>query len=436
MGRWSAQHRKKAIFGWLAFVIVSFVIGGALGTKAPEDEQTYVGESGKAHQLVDQHFPTQNVESIIIKGRGGAEDPAVKSAVDDTIAAVTGKPGVYAVESPYTKGNKSQISADGKSVLVNFKLRGDETQAEDSVGAVLTAVDGVQKANPRVFVGEFGGASASQALSKAFEDDFKKAETLSLPITLIILVLAFGALVAAGVPLLLGLSAVMAALGLVALPSQIVPLGENTASIILLVGLAVGVDYTLFYLRREREERARGAGHREAIHTAAATSGRAVLISGLTVMVAMAGMFLAGDQTFTALGVGAITVVLVAMIGSVTVVPAFLSVLGDRVEKGRVPFLHRRRSAGGESRIWSAILDVVLRRPKVSAIAATAVLLALASPALGMKAVLSGTDDLPRSLAVMQVYDEIDASFPGGQIPAMVTTAGICPPGNAASILS
>jgi uncharacterized membrane protein YdfJ with MMPL/SSD domain len=110
---------------------------------------------------------------------------------------------------------------------------------------------------------------------------------------------------------------------------------------VLLVGLAVGVDYTLFYLRREREERARGVGHRDAIHIAAATSGRAVLISGLTVMVAMAGMFLAGDSTFTALGVGAITVVAVAMIGSVTLVPALLSVLDDRVEKGRVPFLHR-----------------------------------------------------------------------------------------------
>ena len=230
-------------------------------------------------------------------------------------------------------------------MLVNFKLRGDETQAEESVGPILDATKRVQAANPDVYVGEFGSASANKALSKAFEDDFKKAETLSLPITLLILVFAFGALVAAGVPLLLGLSAVMAALGLVALPSQIVPLGENTASIILLVGLAVGVDYTLFYLRREREERAAGRGHRDAIHIAAATSGRAVLISGLTVIVAMAGMFLAGDMTFTALGVGAITVVLVAMIGSVTVVPAILSVLGDKVEKGAHPVPRPRARA-------------------------------------------------------------------------------------------
>ena len=413
MGRWSAQHRKSAIFGWLAFVVLSLVIGSAIGTKAPENDTTYVGDSGKAHALVEEHFPTQNVESVIVKGRDAG---AVRAAVDDTVAAVSKQRGVYDVKA-------GQPAQDG-AVLVDFKLRGDEDAAEEAVGPVLAAVDRVQAQHRDVFIGEFGSASASKALSKAFEDDFKKAETLSLPITLIILVLAFGALVAAGVPLLLGLSAVAAALGLVALPSQLFPLGDEAASIILLVGLAVGVDYTLFYLRREREERARGVGHREAIHIAAATSGRAVLISGITVIVAMAGMFLAGDQTFTGLAVGAITVVLVAMIGSVTVVPAVLSVLGDRVEKGRVPLLGRLRRADGESRLWGAVLDVVLRRPLISAVAATAVLLVLAFPALGMRAVLSGTDDLPRDLEVMRVYDEINESFPGGQIPALVTIKG------------
>ena len=202
------------------------------------------------------------------------------------------------------------------------------------------------------------------------------------------------------------------------------PLGENTASIILLVGLAVGVDYTLFYLRREREERARGVGHRDAIHIAAATSGRAVLISGLTVIVAMAGMFLAGDQTFTALGVGAITVVLVAMIGSVTVVPAVLSVLGDRVEKGRIPFLHRLRRPGGESRMWNAILDAVLRRPRSPRCWPRSSCSCSPSRRPACVLFLSGTDDLPRNLEVMQVYDRIDKAFPGGQIPAVVTIAG------------
>ncbi len=421
MGRWSAAHRKLAIGGWLAFVVLSFVIGGMVGVKKPADDQDRVGDSGRAMALVDDHFPTQNDESVIVQARPGghATDPAVRAAVAQTISAVSRDRHVYDVRSPYSHAD--QVSRDGRSVLVDFKLRGDQTQAEDAIQPIVDSVHRVARANPGVYVGEFGSASASKALSQAFKDDFSRAEKLSLPITLAILLLAFGALVAAGVPLLLGLTAVMATLGLVALPSQIVPLGDNLSSIVLLVGLAVGVDYTLFYLRREREEVRKGADKTEAVLTAAATSGRAVLISGFTVMAAMAGMFLAGDVTFTELGIGAIMVVAVAMIGSVTVVPAALAALGNKVDKGRVPFLHRLRRDDGESRLWNAVLGRVLARPLISAIAAVALLLVLAAPALNMHLVNSGTKDLPRKLEVMRVYDRIDAAFPGGQIPAVVT---------------
>ena len=267
---------------------------------------------------------------------------------------------------------------------MNFKLHGDETQADGRDPADRsTPLHRVAQANPGVYVGEFGSASANKALSKAFADDFTKAEKLSLPITLAILLLAFGALVAAGIPLLLGLTAVMATLGLAALPSQIVPLGENLTSIVLLVGLAVGVDYTLFYLRREREEVRKGADKREAVLTAAATSGRAVLISGFTVMAAMAGMFLAGDSTFTELGIGAIMVVAVAMIGSVTVVPAILAALGNKVDKGRDPVPAPPASRDdGESRMLERRCSNRVLRPRrsCSAIAAAALLLVLAAP--------------------------------------------------------
>ncbi|MEN3281162.1 MAG: putative drug exporter of the superfamily, partial [Solirubrobacteraceae bacterium] len=213
-----------------------------------------------------------------------------------------------------------------------------------------------------------------------------------------------------------------ATLGLIAIPSHFIPMDDTISSIVLLIGMAVGVDYTLFYLRREREEKRRGAGRLEAVDVAAATSGQAVLVSGFTVMAAMAGMFLAGDKTFTSLGVGSIMVVAVAMIGSVTVVPAILAWLGDRIDKGRVPLLHRisSRSTRTEGGVWSWILDRVLRRPLVSAIAAAGVLIVLALPAFGMHTVLTGTDDLPRKLAVMKVYDRMQAAFPGGQIPAVV----------------
>jgi uncharacterized membrane protein YdfJ with MMPL/SSD domain len=420
-GRWSAQHRKKAIWGWIAFVVVAFVIGGAVGVKKPSD---YVGpgDSGRADQLALDHFPKDQSESVLIQAPkgGSARGAAVHKAVDDTIAAVRGKARVDEIKSPYAKGNESQIGKDGRSVLVTFKVRGDQDQADNAITPIVDAVHRVKTQNAGVYVGEFGGASADKALSKSFSDDFKKAEKLSLPITLVILVVAFGALVAAGVPLLLGLSAVMATLGLVALPSQIVPMDDMISSIILLIGLAVGVDYTLFYLRREREEKAKGAGKLEAVHTAAATSGRAVLVSGFTVMAAMAGMLLAGDRTFTSLGIGAIMVVAVAMIGSLTVVPAMLAWLGDRVDKGRVPFLHRLRSKDGESRVWGAVLARVLKRPALSAGLAAAALIALAIPAFSMHTVQTGTDDLPRKLEVMKVYDRMQAAFPGGQIPAVV----------------
>jgi RND superfamily putative drug exporter len=421
-GRWSAQHRKKAIFGWLAFVVVAFVVGGAIGVKKPANQNDYIGQSGRADRLINDHFPKRGDESVLVQAPQGASatSPQVRKAVADVIAAVSRQRGVSEVKSPYVAADAGQVSKDGRSVLVEFKVAGDQTQAAKLIDPIVAAVDKAKADNPSVFVGQFGGASASKALSKSFSDDFKKAETLSLPITLIILVLAFGALVAAGIPLLLGLTAVMATLGLVAIPSQIVPMDDTVSSIVLLVGLAVGVDYTLFYLRREREEKARGASKLEAVHIAAATSGRAVLVSGFTVMVAMAGMFFAGGRTFTALGIGSIMVVAVAMIGSVTVVPAVLAALGDRVEKGRVPFLHRRMRASGESRAWTWVLGKVLRRPALSAIAAAAVLVALALPALGMHTVLTGTDDLPRKLEVMKVYDRMQAAFPGGQVPAVV----------------
>jgi RND superfamily putative drug exporter len=421
-GRWSAQHRKKAIFGWLAFVVIAFVVGGAIGVKKPANQNDYIGQSGRADRLIDDHFPKRGDESVLVQAAqgGSAKGAQVRKAVADVMAAVSRRRGVSEVKSPYAAGNAGQISKDGRSVLVEFKVAGDQTQASKLIDPIVAAVDRAKAANPSVFVGQFGGASASKALSKSFSDDFKKAETLSLPITLLILIVAFGALVAAGVPLLLGLTAVMATLGLVAIPSQIVPMDDTVSSIVLLVGLAVGVDYTLFYLRREREEKARGASKLEAVHTAAATSGRAVLVSGFTVMVAMAGMFFAGGRTFTALGIGSIMVVAVAMIGSVTVVPAALAALGDRVEWGRVPFLRRRMNDTGESRAWSWVLGKVLERPALSAIAATGVLVALALPAFGMHTVLTGTDDLPRKLEVMKVYDRMQAAFPGGQVPAVV----------------
>src|SRR3954451_11113024 len=421
-GRWSAQHKRKAIFGWLAFVIASVAIGSFVGTKHPVDDQGNTGEARNGDQLVSKHFPKYATESVLIQARNGQgqRSAEVRAAVAGVIGAVRGQEGVQRIKSPYNPDNTGQISKDGRSVLVQFQLRGGETLQKKRIDPIESAVSGVAAHNSAVRIGEFGGASANKAINKAFSDDFAKAEKLSLPITIAILILAFGALAAAGIPVLLALSAVFATLGLVALPSQIIPLDSTISSVVLLVGMAVGIDYTLFYLRREREERRRGASPEEALATASATSGRAVLVSGLTVMAAMAGMFLAGDRTFEARGIAAMMVVAVAMIGSVTVVPAVLAALGDRVNKGRIPFLARLRRDDGESRAWGWIVDRGLARPVVSVVLSAGLLIALAIPAFSMHTANTGTDGLPRSIPIMHVYDLMQAAFPGNQIPASV----------------
>ena len=220
-----------------------------------------------------------------------------------------------------------------------------------------------------------------------------KSTLLTIPLTLIILVFAFGALVAAGIPMLLALTSVFATLGLLGPLSHIAPVDGQVMHVVLLVGMAVGVDYSLFYLKREREERAAGRQKDAAIEAAAATSGRAVVISGLTVMVAMAGMYLGGISNFASFATGTIMVVAVAVAGSVTVLPAVLSKLGDRVDKGRVPLVARMKNRVGDAGLWSRFLDRVLRRPLLSALVSAGVLVALAVPALGMQTSLGGSED-------------------------------------------
>jgi uncharacterized membrane protein YdfJ with MMPL/SSD domain len=422
-GRWSAQHRKKAIVGWLAFVIVAVFIGGSVGTKTLDDNDYQIGESGRADAAVSDHFPDKESESVLVQSQNGArtDDPEFRQTVQTVVAKLEDTRHVRSVESPYAEGSQGTLSEDGKSALVRFELRGEN--AEDKVDPALSTVAALDRQAPEFRIEEFGGASADKALSEAFADDFQKAEFTSLPITLIILILAFGALLAAFVPLVLAITAVAAAIGLIGPISQIWPVEETINSVVLLIGLAVGVDYSLFYLRREREERARGRSEEAALEAAAATSGRAVLVSGFTVIAAMAGMYFGGAATFVSFATGTILVVAISVLGSLTVLPAVLSKLGDRVNKGRVPFL-RPEKRTGEPRAWSWVLDRVLRRPLASVIAAGAVLVVLAIPVLHIHTADSGIDGLPRSIEVMQTYDRMQAAFPGEQFTADIVLEG------------
>jgi len=410
--RWSTAHRKVAIFGWLAFVVLAVVAGGSVGMKELSNSEAVPGESGRAEVAIERSHLEPNSEEVLIQSKAATVDePGFRAAVADTADRLRALPSVTAVSSPSNGGGR--VSADRHSAMIQFEIRGDAEAAEEKVEASLAATAAAQRAHPELRIEQFGGVSANQALEGVFEEDLKKAETTSLPITLIILVLAFGALVAALVPLLIAFSGVLATLGLLALPSQLVPMDANVSSVVVLVGLAVGVDYSLFYLRREREERRAGRSAEAALAAAAATSGRAVLVSGATVIASMAGMLLSGDPTFTSFAVGTMTVVAVAMFASLTVLPAVLSKLGDRVEKGRIPFLGRLRGRRGGRSAWGSIVAGVMRRPVVALVASAGLLVALAIPALGMNLVVSSSDDLPREIPIVQTFDRVNAAFPG-----------------------
>jgi uncharacterized membrane protein YdfJ with MMPL/SSD domain len=422
MGRWSASHKKTAIFGWLAFVVAAFAIGNALGTKELDPDKNGAGESGRVDAILSDEFKQTVGDTIVIQSaKLTIDDSAFRSAVHDVAATLANIDSVRKVESPLVAGNEGQISQDRHTALVNVDLKTDDEDAAVALDApVQKAVAAAAEEHRGVVSVEEFGVNAGQQLDDAVAKDFEKAGVFSLPVTLAVLIVAFGALVAAGLPLLLALTAVFATLGLLALPSQVVPMDSDVAVIVLLIGLSVGVDYSMFYLKREREERAAGRSERAALEAAAATSGRAVLISGLTVMIAMAGMLFTGDKGFASFGVATMFVVAVAVLGSLTVLPATLAALGDKVEKVRVPFLHRLRRKDGEGRFWGAIVDRVLRRPLLSAGLAAGFLLALAAPALHMHTVLPTVETFPRNLEAMQTYDKLSKAFPGDQIPAIV----------------
>ncbi len=418
MARWSAHHRKTAIFGWLACVVLVFAIGTfVIPMKSIVFETSGPGESGRADTILYNDFEQPAGENVLIESATLVDtDPAFEAAVKAVVAGVSSLDAVAKVESPY-EGDAGLISDDKHSVLVPLEIRGDSDKAADKIDPVVARVAEVQKAHPEVYIGSFGESTDKQ-LQTAFFDDLKKAGLYSVPLTLAILLVAFGALVAAGIPLLLGLTAVLGTLGIVALISQVLPMSDAVSAIILLIGLAVGVDYTMFYLKREREERAAGRSEEAALEAAAATSGRSVLISGLTVLVAMSGMFLTADAGFASFGVATMTVVAVAMLGSLTVLPALLSKLGDNVDRLRVPFVHRLRRDDGGGRIWGAIIDRVLRRPLLYGGLAAGLLVAIAVPALQLHTANPTIDTYPQKY--LGTYNRLKEAFPGTEVAASV----------------
>ncbi len=416
MGRWSGTHPWKAILGWVAFVVIAVAIGTAVGTKTIKTSDQGVGESGRAAAAIDRAFDDPPAgEMVFIQSRSGRLTNAdLATVARDAKGRLTAIAAVTNIQQP-------RRSQDGRSALITFDIRGKSDDAVGKIAPIEAAVIAVAADHSNLLVEQFGDATSGKKFDDKLSQDFQKAEMLSIPITLIILIVAFGALLAAGIPVLLGLTAVFSAFGLTSLSSHVIQTGESTQILTMLIGMAVGVDYSLFYLKREREERARGAGKLAALEAAAATSGRAVLISGVTVMASLAGMFFMGDADGTSMAVGSIIVVGVAVLGSLTVLPAVLAKLGDRVRKSRLPVLRRLHREERDSRIWGFVLGHAMRRPVVALVAGIAILAALAFPALSMKTKVTGVEDISRKdFPVLKAYDHIQAAFPGERSGAEV----------------
>jgi uncharacterized membrane protein YdfJ with MMPL/SSD domain len=414
LGGWSTRHRKSAIIGWLLFVVVVAVVGGMSGSRQMTNSENGAGDSARAQKILeDAGLATPAGEMVMLRS---ADPDGWRAAARDLTARLEKTGEAVRVQPPVR-------SASGREGLVGFQLKGDPDTAGDRVKPVLEAVAATESAHRAVTAHEFGDATAQHELTGMLKNDFKKAEFTAVPLALGILLVVFGALVAALLPVLLGVTACVGTFGLLALVSHKLPMYDSTNSVMFLVGLAVGVDYCLFYLRRERDERAAGRDPETALRVAAETSGRAVLVSGVTVMLAMSGMFLSGLMLFQGFAVATLLVVLMAMLGSVTVLPATMSWLGDRVDAGRLPLLNRRRRKGvhASGGISGTLMKPVLARPKLFAALSGALLLVLCAPALGMKTEQLGMEKQFGSDAPLTVaYLEITGAFPGGPAPAEV----------------
>jgi putative drug exporter of the RND superfamily len=397
---WSVKHRWVAIGGWLAAVVLAVLVSGLMTGR--DAHATDPGDSGRAQtaqRLQETDEPIH--ESVLVQG------PQLRPAADDLLRA---RPGAQLTMSP-----------DGRSALVGFQIPINLATYQQDYAAAVADVAGVARRYPDTRVVQAGDRSLSLAVDSGVKGDFHKAEFFSFPLTVLILLVVFGALVAAAVPVLLALTTVAGTFGLLQILGHWVPVNSAASSIVLLIGVAVAVDYSLFYLRREREERAAGRTPDAALRVAARTSGHAIGISGLTVMVCVLGLMLTGLDNMRGVSLGAFIVVGVAVIGSVTVVPALLSVLGARIDAGRLPWLGRRRASATESRAWAAIARAVVRRPLLWGGLGAALLVLLTLPALHMHLQDAAvTDSLPRSVPTVDAALRMQAAFPGAATPAHV----------------
>ncbi|MBB5812519.1 MMPL family transporter [Streptomyces collinus] len=425
VARWSARHPWRAIVGWLVFVVLCLGAGSAVGTNSAKTADYRVGEAGRAEALAaEAQLERRSAEQVLISSRsGGALDQdAARAAAKDLTDRMRRLPEVAGVADPLPSG-------DRRTLMVEVTLKGEERDAKDKVDALLAQTAAVQKGHPGLLLEETGSPSVSKGVDQQRSDDLALSEAITLPLTLLTLLVVFGSVTMAGVPLLLALSSIAAAVGLSMVVSHVSPDAGVGTNVILMIGLAVGVDYTLFYLKREREERARSGGRLSSeavVELAAATSGRAVVVSGFAVVASTATLYLASDVIFSSLATGTIVVVLVAVASSLTALPALLVKLGRRAERRasrraeRGKPVRRVRGQGGGGRMWNALLRPAARHPLATLCVSVLALLALVLPLAGLKITEMSRDTHSREIPAMRVYDRLNEAFPEQRVTHQV----------------
>ncbi|MFG2290990.1 MMPL family transporter [Streptomyces sp. NPDC048595] len=413
---WSALHPGRAIAGWFVFVALCLAVGIGMGTHNATAADFQVGESGRAEAIAtDAKVLEKPAEQIMITSKSGALDEVkARNAAQDLTARMKRLPEVLKVAAPARSEN-------GEMLMVEVTMKGVKREVKAFVDPLLEQTAQVQKSNPDLVVEETGDASVSKGLDSQRSADLATSELISFPVTLITLFLVFGSLIMIGVPLLLALTSIAGAFGLYMAASHLMPDTGVGMNVILLIGMAVGVDYTLFYLKREREEREKAAGRlspEAVVGIAAATSGRAIVVSALAVIISTATLFLATDVIFSSLAVGTIVVVFAAMVSSVTVLPALLVKIGKRQDRraARAAELRkkpgRRRAARGSGRVWTAMLSPARKHPMATLVVSVLVMAGLALPAFGMQLRVLNKDTHSRQIPQMKTYDRLNEAFP------------------------
>jgi putative drug exporter of the RND superfamily len=418
LARASSRRPWRVVAIWVLVVIAAFpAIGMFLGDVLTTDvETTSRTESRRANELLARAFPENRAtrerdisEVVIVRAtRGGIDTPAATARVR-ALARELRAAGATAVETSLDGRPLVSRDGDARAVLVGLGFDGD-----DDVPAVYDVVQRLDD-EPGYEAAVTGERSADADQGELSADDLRTGELFfGLPASLVILLAVFGAVVAGLVPLILAVVSIVVALGLAALLGQAYDLSLYTVNMLSGMGLALGVDYSLFVLSRYREERSGGREQFDAIAAAGATASRAVLFSGMTFVLAMFGLALVPNTIFRSLAAGAILVGIVSVLAALTLLPAVLGLLGDRINALRIPFFWRAaQRAGSESRFWGAVVHAVMRRPVVSLVLAAGFLLALAAPVLGLQTGSQGRSTLPDRFESRQGYALLQQEFPG-----------------------